>query len=59
MLVRAQRTHTQEFNEITPADAMVAALTEALLQRKWPYNQVRLHQAHDYPTAAPSPGSAA
>ena len=49
---RAQRTHTEEFYELTHADATVAALSVELLEWEWTYNHVRPHQALDYKTPA-------
>ena len=45
---RAQRIPTEEFYELTHADATVAAIRNALMQREWIYNNVRHHQALDY-----------
>ena len=45
---RAQRIHTEESYELTPAEATVAATRNALLQWEWIYNHVRPHQALDY-----------
>lgn len=49
---RAQRTHTEEFYELTHADATVTAMRAALLKWEWTYNHVRPHQARDYKTPA-------
>ena len=53
---RAQRTHTEEFHELTHADATVAAMSKALMEWEWTYNHVRFHQSLDYKTPAQFPG---
>jgi len=47
---RAQRTHTQEFYEVTDTGFEIAELNEALLEWEKVYNTVRPHQALGYLT---------
>lgn len=47
---RAQRTHTEEFYEITESDFTIAELNRALLRWETIYNTVRPHQALGYLT---------
>jgi len=47
---RAQRTHTEEFYEVTDTGFEIAELNEALLQWERVYNTVRPHQALGYLT---------
>ncbi len=49
---RANRTHTEEFYEITQVDATLAALRPALLAWELTYNTIRPHQALGYLTPA-------
>ena len=49
---RANRTHTEEFYEVTDADATLADLRPALLAWETTYNTVRPHQALGYLTPA-------
>ncbi len=49
---RANRTHTEEFYEVTAAEATLAALRPALLDWERTYNTVRPHQALGYLTPA-------
>lgn len=49
---RANRTHTEEFYEITDAEASLASLRPALLAWETTYNTVRPHQALGYLTPA-------
>lgn len=49
---RAQRTHQEEFYELTTAEATVAALNEALLDWERIYNHLRPHQSLGYQTPA-------
>ena len=49
---RANRTHTEEFYEITDAEATLAGLRPALLDWETTYNTVRPHQALGYLTPA-------
>jgi len=49
---RANRTHTEEFYEVTDADATLAALGPALLDWETTYNTIRPHQALGYLTPA-------
>ena len=49
---RAQRTHTDEFYELTSADTTVAAMSEALMEWEWTYNHLRFHQSLNYKTPA-------
>jgi putative transposase len=49
---RANRTHTEEFYEVTEAEATLAALRPALLAWEATYNTVRPHQALGYLTPA-------
>jgi transposase InsO family protein len=49
---RANRTHTEEFYEVTDAEATLAALGPALREWETTYNMVRPHQALDYLTPA-------
>lgn len=47
---RAQRTHTEEFYEITDASFEIKELNEALLEWESVYNTVRPHQSLNYLT---------
>jgi putative transposase len=47
---RAQRTHTEEFYEVTDTSFEIAELNQALLEWERVYNTVRLHQALGYLT---------
>jgi transposase InsO family protein len=49
---RANRTHTEEFYEVTDAEPELAPLQAALLDWEATYNTVRPHQALDYLTPA-------
>ena len=49
---RANRTHTEEFYEVTDAEATLAGLRPALLDWETTYNTVRPHQALAYLTPA-------
>ena len=49
---RAQRTHTEEFYEVTPFSLEIAALNRELLAWERTYNTVRSHQALGYLTPA-------
>ena len=49
---RANRTHTEEFYEVTDAEATLADLRPALLAWETIYNTVRPHQALSYLTPA-------
>jgi putative transposase len=49
---RANRTHTEEFYEVTDAVLEPAAIREALLDWEWTYNTIRPHQALGYLTPA-------
>lgn len=49
---RANRTHTEEFYELTDAEATLAGLRPALLDWETTYNAVRPHQALGYLTPA-------
>ena len=49
---RAQRTHTEEFYEVTPFSLEIAALNRELLAWERTYNTVRPHQALGYLTPA-------
>lgn len=49
---RANRTHTEEFYEVTDAEATLAGLRPALLEWETIYNSVRPHQALGYLTPA-------
>jgi len=49
---RANRTHTEEFYEVTDAEATLAGLRPALLDWETVYNTVRPHQALGYLTPA-------
>ena len=49
---RANRTHTEEFYEVTDADATLADLRPALLAWEMTYNTIRPHQALGYLTPA-------
>jgi transposase InsO family protein len=49
---RAQRTHTEEFYEVTDAEPDLASLQTALLDWETTYNTVRPHQALAYLTPA-------
>jgi transposase InsO family protein len=49
---RANRTHTEEFYEVTDAEATLASLRPALLEWERVYNTVRPHQALSYMTPA-------
>jgi transposase InsO family protein len=45
---RANRTHTEEFYEVTPCLLVIAALNRELQAWEWTYNTVRPHQALAY-----------
>jgi transposase InsO family protein len=47
---RAQRTHTEEFYEVTPSSFQIAQLNQELLHWERTYNMVRPHQALGYRT---------
>jgi len=47
---RAQRTHTEEFYEVTEANFEIGELNRALLEWEKVYNTVRPHQALGYLT---------
>ncbi len=47
---RAQRTHTEEFYEVTEFSLEVAALNRELLAWEHTYNTVRPHQTMGYKT---------
>jgi len=47
---RANRTHTEEFYEVTDVDADLDSLRPALLEWETIYNTVRPHQALGYLT---------
>lgn len=47
---RAQRTHTEEFYEVTPCSLQIPALNQELLVWERTYNTVRPHQALGYLT---------
>jgi len=47
---RAQRTHTEEFYEVTEANFGILELNQALLKWEKVYNTVRPHQALGYLT---------
>ena len=49
---RANRTHTEEFYEVTNAEATLADLRPALLRWEATYNTIRPHQALGYLTPA-------
>ena len=49
---RANRTHTEEFYEVTDAEATLAALGPALRDWETTYNTIRPHQALGYLTPA-------
>ena len=49
---RANRTHTEEFYEVTDAEATLAGLRPALLDWEVTYNTIRPHQALGYLTPA-------
>ena len=49
---RANRTHTEEFYEVTDAEPDLPALGAALRDWVWTYNHVRPHQALGYLTPA-------
>lgn len=49
---RAQRTHTEEFYELTPAQPTVAAMSQALLDWERTYNHIRPHQSLGQKTPA-------
>ena len=49
---RANRTHTEEFYEVTDTEATLAALRPALLEWETTYNTIRPHQALGYLTPA-------
>jgi transposase InsO family protein len=49
---RAQRTHTEEFYEVTDAEPELPAFQAALADWEWTYNHVRPHQALGYLTPA-------
>jgi len=47
---RAQRTHTEEFYEVTEANFEIRELNQALLEWEKVYNTIRPHQALEYLT---------
>ena len=47
---RAQRTHTEEFHEVTDASFELPELNQALLKWEKVYNTIRPHQALEYLT---------
>jgi transposase InsO family protein len=47
---RAQRTHTEEFYEVTDASFELPELNQALLEWEKVYNTIRPHQALGYLT---------
>jgi len=47
---RAQRTHTEEFYEVTDTSFKIAELNHSLLEWERVYNTVRPHQALGYLT---------
>jgi len=47
---RAQRTHREEFYEVTDASFDIDELNEALIEREYVYNTIRPHQALGYLT---------
>jgi len=47
---RAQRTHTEEFYEVTDASFELSQLNQALLKWERVYNTIRPHQALGYLT---------
>jgi putative transposase len=47
---RAQRSHTEEFYEVTPSSFQIAQLNQELLHWERTYNTVRPHQALGYRT---------
>ena len=47
---RAQRTHTEEFYEVTDTSFEIAEMSQALLEWEMIYNTVRPHQALGYLT---------
>ena len=49
---RAQRTHREEFYELTNAETTVAAMNEALMDWESIYNHLRPHQSLGYQTPA-------
>jgi transposase InsO family protein len=49
---RANRTHAEEFHEVTDAEPELSSWREALLDWEWTYNHVRPHQALGYLTPA-------
>ena len=49
---RANRTHTEEFYEVTDAEPDLASLQVALLGWETTYNTIRPHQALGYLTPA-------
>lgn len=49
---RANRTHTEEFYEVTQTEATLEALRPALLEWETTYNTIRPHQALGYLTPA-------
>jgi transposase InsO family protein len=49
---RSNRTHTEEFYEVTDAEATLAGLQPALLDWEHTYNTIRPHQALGYLTPA-------
>jgi hypothetical protein len=49
---RSNRTHTEEFYEVTDAEPELASLQAALARWELVYNTVRLHQAVGYLTPA-------
>jgi len=51
---RANRTHTEEFHEVTDAEPDLASWRAALLEWERTYNEVRPHQALGYLTPAES-----
>jgi transposase InsO family protein len=49
---RADRTHTEEFHEVTDAQPEMGPWRQALLEWEHVYNTVRPHQALGYLTPA-------
>ena len=49
---RANRTHTEEFYEVTDAELDPEVIRDALLAWEWTYNTIRPHQALGYLTPA-------
>ena len=47
---RAQRTHTEEFYEVTESSFEIQELNQALLEWEKVYNTIRPHQALEYLT---------